>query len=127
MAKGECEGWTLATLYTHLSESIASVRDVIALNDKRYEQRFVDSKDAVFTALTAQEKAVSAARMTADKASDKAEEAQEKRNEGMNEFRGQLKDQAAGFVTRTELYLALAAVTSGLVATVAVLQFLKHP
>lgn len=94
----ECKGWTLGTLFTHFSELIRS-------NDLRYNQRFIDSKDAVQAALAA-----------ADKATGKAEEAQEKRNEGMNEFRGQLKDQSAGFVTRTELYLALAAICGAFAA-----------
>ena len=94
----ECQGWTLSTLYTHFDTLIKS-------NDNRYNQRFVDSKDAVQSALAA-----------ADKATGKAEEAQEKRNEGMNEFRGQLKDQSAGFVTRTELYLALAAICGAFAA-----------
>jgi hypothetical protein len=95
MAKDdECKGWTKATLYTHFDALIKG-------NHRQYQQQFVDS-----------EKAVTAARIAADKATDKAEQAQEKRNEGMNEFRGQLKDQSAGFVTRTELYLALATITA---------------
>lgn len=101
------EGWTIETAHQHLL-------DLIHANDRRYEQRFLDSKEAVQAALIA-----------ADRATSKAEESQEKRNEGMNEFRGQLKDQAGTFITRTELYASLAAV-AGLI--LALLQYLRmHP
>jgi len=92
------EGWTVETAHTHLL-------DLITANDRRYEQRFLDSKEAVQSALIA-----------ADRATTKAEESQEKRNEGMNEFRGQLKDQAGTFITRTELYAALVALGAILTA-----------
>jgi hypothetical protein len=77
-------GWTLDTLYLHLS-ALAAERDA------RYGQRFTDLETATQAALAASEKAV-----------DKAESATEKRFEGVNEFRGALADRTAEFVTRSE-------------------------
>jgi predicted lysophospholipase L1 biosynthesis ABC-type transport system permease subunit len=103
----EPSGWTIDTAHQHLL-------DLITANDRRYEQRFIDSKEAVQAALVA-----------ADRATSKAEESQEKRNEGMNEFRGQLKDQAGTFITRTELYAALVAMAA---VVTAISQYLRgHP
>lgn len=85
--------WTVETLRAHLTS-------LIDANDRRYEQRFLDSKEAVQSALIA-----------ADRATAKAEQSQEKRNEIMNEFRGQLKDQAGTFVTRGDLDLLKEIVT----------------
>lgn len=64
---------------------------LLAEMDLRYQQRFDAQKEGVASALTAAEKAV-----------HKAESAAEKRFESVNEFRGQLTDQAATFLTRTE-------------------------
>lgn len=67
------------------------LRAIIDERDLRYTQRFNDQALAVQAALAAAEKAVL-----------KAEGASDKRFESVNEFRGQLKDQAATFMPRTE-------------------------
>jgi len=89
------DGWTIATVLTYLS-------DLIALNDKRYEQRFSDL-EALFThRFEAQEKAVQAALTAADRAVNKAELGAEKRFEGVNEFRSALADQQRSLMPRSE-------------------------
>lgn len=70
-----------------------------------------------------QDRAVSAALAAAEKAVAKAEIAAEKRFDAVNEFRGQLKDQAATFVTRTELYAGLVAV---LTLAISALELIAH-
>lgn len=57
---------------------------------------------ALQAALVAQEKAVAAALTAAKEAVNKAEMAAEKRFESVNEFRGQLADQTATLMPRTE-------------------------
>ncbi len=81
MAKDQ---WTVDTLKEHLDA-------IVAANDTRYEQRFVDQKVAVDAALNAAERAVM-----------KAETATERRFEGVNEFRAQLADQQRTFLPRAE-------------------------
>lgn len=76
--------WTVDMLAQHISR-------IFIEHDRRYEQRF-----------EAQEKAVSAALVSADRAGIKAEVAVEKRLDSVNEFRGQLADQAATFMPRLE-------------------------
>ena len=71
----------------------------------------------------AQDRAVLAALAAAEKAVSKAEIAAEKRFDAVNEFRGQLKDQAATFVTRTELYAGLFA---SLTLAIAAIQLIAH-
>jgi len=107
-------GWTLDTLEKFISSKIEGIAETIRLNDRRYEQRFIDSKEAVGAALVA-----------ADRATTKAEDSQGRVNATQNEFRGQLKDQAGTFITRTELYAALVAVTA---LVTALTQWLRlHP
>ncbi len=65
-------------------------------------QRFEDSDKAVQAALVSAEKAVTAALTAAKEAVNKAEIATEKRFESVNEFRGQLADQTANLMPRTE-------------------------
>lgn len=77
-------GWTFETLLKHLVA-------LIDANDKRYEQRFGDSKIAVDAALSAAKEAVV-----------KAETASEKRFEGVNEFRAALGDQQRTLMPRIE-------------------------
>lgn len=72
---------------------IEHLRELIAANDRLYFQQFEAMRQTNALALTA-----------AKEATVKAETATEKRLEGVNEFRGQLKDQAANFVTRSELW-----------------------
>lgn len=72
------------------------LRDIIDANDRRYEQRFVDSKTAVEAALSAAKEAVI-----------KAEVAADKRFEGVNEFRAALSDQQIRLISRTEVQAIL--------------------
>jgi len=74
---------------------------IINERDRAYTQRFESQERAV----------------------NKAEIAAEKRLDAVNEFRGQLKDQAATFVTRTELYAGLVA---GLTLAIASMQLFVH-
>jgi hypothetical protein len=89
---------------TNARDQIVQVKELINLNDRRYEE--LRRSDALRTEqrFEASEKAILAALTAAKEAVNKAEIAQEKRLDSVNEFRGQLSDQAATFVTRTELY-----------------------
>lgn len=75
---------------------------LIANNDKRYEQRFNDTKIAVDAALIAADKAVAAALAGQKEAVTKAEVAAEKRFESVNEFRNTLSDQQRLLLPRLE-------------------------
>jgi hypothetical protein len=79
---------TIADLWLILEER----RRLLEERDHRYEERF-----------TSQEKANGIALASAERAVSKAEASTEKRFDDNNEYRGQLKDQAATFVTRTEI------------------------
>ena len=80
-----------------------AVDAALVAQDKATSAAFAAAKEAVAAALAAQERATNAAFTAANSAVTKAEMANEKRLDNVNEFRGQLKDQAAGFVTRAEL------------------------
>jgi predicted PurR-regulated permease PerM len=88
---------------TNARDAIAQVKELINQNDRRYEElRVADAlrNEQRFEAVV------------------KAELAAEKRLDSVNEFRGQLQDQAATFVTRTELYgsiMGIAGVAIGIV------------
>lgn len=73
-----------ATLDTRIETAVQSLRELTI-------QRFTDN-----------DKALEAALLSAEKAVGKAEIANEKRLDAVNEFRGQLTDQAATFISRTE-------------------------
>lgn len=75
---------------------------LIANNDKRYEQRFNDTKIAVDAALIAADKAVTAALAGQKEAVTKAEVAAEKRFESVNEFRSTLANQQRSLMPRQE-------------------------
>jgi hypothetical protein len=103
-----------------LDVEIASIKELMAAHDKRYEQRFeasqkaleaalVAQKDAVKEAFAAQKEAIQAALASADRAVTKAEIASEKRFEGVNEFRAQLGDQQRTLMPRAEAENRLAA------------------
>ena len=81
-------GWTTETALVHLAAMIEAL-------DRRNEQRFVDLEKTVESSLESARAAVS-----------KAEAAQDKRMDSMNEFRGQLADQTATLLTRTEYDVA---------------------
>jgi hypothetical protein len=102
-------GWTLDSLASALQRQIDDLR---AMLDERYatqtravDAAFLAQSTAMATALTAAERLVQTAASATEKAIGKAELAGDKRFESVNEFRGQLRDQAATFLPRTE-YLA---------------------
>lgn len=74
-----------------LRANLKSLREIVDERDRRYEDRFKATDDRTGLALTSSEKAV-----------QKAEIATEKRFDSVNEFRGQLKDQAATLLPRSE-------------------------
>ena len=96
-----------------LSKQIDDLRDMLneryATQTKALDAAFIAQQTAMKTAFDAADKAVAAALESAEKAVVKAETAAEKRFEGVNEFRGQLQDQAATFISRTEFAGAIAA------------------
>lgn len=77
-----CQGWTLDTLHAHWS----------ALRES--------DKDAVTTAMAAQEKATAAAMAASEKAILKAETAADKRAEASNEIRAAMVDQQRNFADK---------------------------
>ena len=81
---------------------LTSLREFIDERDRLYKERDDARKTAVDAALAAAKEAVSAALLAADRAVAKVEVANEKRFEAVNEFRGQLADQAATFLPRSE-------------------------
>lgn len=106
-----------AAIYDALNREVKRIDDSLEREIKRIEGlRTADqvslvaaltaAKTAVDAALAAAEKAVAAALIAAKEAVNKAELAQQRTNEGQNEFRGQLKDQAATLLPRTEYILA---------------------
>lgn len=78
------------------------IETLIDANNKRYEQRFNDTKIAVDAALIAADKAVAAALAGQKEAVTKAEVAAEKRFESVNEFRNTLSDQQRLLLPRLE-------------------------
>lgn len=74
-----------------LETKLVAQREIMDERDRRYEERFKAMDEKTGLALTSSEKAVA-----------KAETATEKRFDAVNEFRGQLKDQAATLLQRTE-------------------------
>jgi hypothetical protein len=126
--EADISGWTVDTLHQHFQiqlveatkyfqslidgQNSAMTRrmdDQLRMLDERYatsvkalDAAFLAQQTAMRTALEAAEKAVATALTSAEKAVTKAEVAAEKRFEAVNEFRGQLSDQAATFLSRTE-------------------------
>jgi hypothetical protein len=70
--------------------------------DLRHQQRFDAQQQALTAALLSAEKAVQTAMAASEKAVAKAENATERRFESVNEFRKTLADQTASFLTRLE-------------------------
>jgi hypothetical protein len=83
--------WTIGTLYIHFLRIIEDL-------DQRTSERFDAGDKQIKIAMDASEKAI-----------NKAEAAAEKRLEILNESRGQLRDQAGTFVTKSELSAELRA------------------
>jgi len=76
-----------------IERELAAVREQLRAETTLTAERFASLDRALNAALNAQKEAVL-----------KSEAANEKRFEGVNEFRGQLKDQAATFITRSEIW-----------------------
>ena len=103
---GTESSWTVDTLHKY---TVQRIDDLVTLLDERHQSQikateaaFAAQQAAMRTAFDAADKAVQAALTAVEKASDRAEGASDKRFESVNEFRGQLADQAASFITRTE-------------------------
>ncbi len=92
---------------------LSAVTKLLDERDLRYKERHDAQQNAISAALAAAEKAVT-----------KAEVAAEKRFDGVNEFRGQLKDQSATFITRTEVYWIIGAATGFVGLAIAI--FVRH-
>jgi hypothetical protein len=80
--------------------------------DKRYDQRFEDSKEAISAALAASKEAVV-----------KAELATEKRFDAVNEFRGALSDAQSRYITKSEAIALITVISVVVGAIVAVVNF----
>lgn len=117
--------WTIDSLNAHytllqralddrLARDSAALADKLREMDLRYQQRYDASVKALDAALMTAEKAVAAALEAAEKAVAKAELAADKRFDAVNEFRGQLADQAASFMPRTEADIRLQTLTESL-------------
>jgi len=96
------DGWTLDTLYTHLSRQLADLRALL-------DERHYSGQIALTAALTSQEKAVAAALAASKEAVTKAEVATEKRIEGLNELRQVVADISALQMPRNEAENRIAA------------------
>jgi hypothetical protein len=114
------DGWTVDTLRLYLLDMLAALdrrnEDRWAANDAsrlylleqlrtadaRLDQRFDTIQEMTDRQLIGLDKASSSALAAAQAAITKAEQAAERRFEGVNEFRGQLADQAATFLPRSE-------------------------
>jgi hypothetical protein len=98
--------WTVDSLQKY---TVQRIDDLVMLLDERHraqikatEAAFMAQQAAMRTAFDAADKAVQAALIAVEKASDRAEGASDKRFESVNEFRGQLADQAANLISRSE-------------------------
>jgi hypothetical protein len=105
MANNDPCVWSLDTLRVHL---IA----LIDANDKRYEQRFQASQEAVALGFSAQKSAVDSALAAQNTAVIKAEVSTEKRFESVNEFRNTLADQQRNLMPRSEVDVLVHAINA---------------
>jgi hypothetical protein len=105
--KNNNDGWTVGTALSYLSRmcrdaerrhniQVSNLHATIKELDKRLSQR-----------VSYIEKATTAALTTSEQAKLKAETATEHRFAGVNEFRSTLSDQAARFITKSEVELKL--------------------
>jgi arginine utilization protein RocB len=99
-------GWTVDTALQFMQRQHDDLRDQL---NERYETQtkatdaaYVAQTTAMQTAFIAADKAVQAALESAKEAVAKSEASSEKRFESVNEFRGQLADQAATLMSRSE-------------------------
>src|SRR5579862_820239 len=86
----------------NLEERVEFLLKLIEEKERRSIERAALLKELFEAKLAAQEKATGIAFTAAEKAVDKAEASQKAYNERSNEFRGQLDDQAKGFIPRAE-------------------------
>jgi uncharacterized DUF497 family protein len=102
----EVSGWTVDTLREYLEVRYTDLKDMLneryTTQTKALDAAFIAQQTAMKTAFDAADKAVQAALESAEKAAALARTAAEKRFEAVNEFRGQLSDQAATFISRSE-------------------------
>lgn len=82
----------------------AHLKEMLKLVEEKNNQLRESESRANEQRFKAQEQAVAFALAASEKATTKADAANEKRFDGVNEFRSQLKDQAATFITRGELF-----------------------
>jgi len=103
----ELNGWTVDTLYKHLSslieahskvddERFAAIKELLEVKEERDVERFKTQSEATKTALS-----------NADRAVNKAETAAEKRFEGVNEFRQSLNDYQQTLMPRKEAEMSM--------------------
>ncbi len=94
------------------------LKELIDANDRRYQEQFESQRQAVATAMTAQEKAVRAALDASDRAVNKAETATNERLVAMNEFRAALNDQTRTYMPRLETENRLSALDEKLASII---------
>lgn len=111
-------GWQLDTLKEYFERRLGDNKELLderfATQIKAGEVALTAQQTAMRTALEAAEKAVNTALVSAEKAVTKAEVAADKRFEAMNEFRGQLADQAATLISRSEAEVRIQALAEKL-------------
>jgi len=90
--------------------------DPIALATQQLYRELNALKELTFTRFDAQTALMEQKFTSLQRAVDKAETSQDQRNQLNNEFRGQLKDQAATFITREYLEVALKSLNERIVA-----------
>jgi len=95
-----------------VTAELDGLRDLMDERDRRYGSQFDASKEAVAAALAAQKELTSQAFTASKEAISKAEATSNLNDAKNNEFRGQLRDQAATFPTRTEVDARIDALTS---------------
>src|ERR1700730_3038561 len=96
------------------ADQAIAISTAFAANEKAITAAFAANEKLVTAAFNANEKATAMALASAKEAVAKAEAASEKRFESVNEFRGQLRDQAASFITRDEYSIQLKSITDKL-------------
>jgi hypothetical protein len=101
--------WNVETVLTHLTMLIES-------NDRRYEDRFAASQQAITLGFSAQKSAVDAALAAQSAAVIKAEVSTEKRFESVNEFRNTLADQQRNLMPRSEVEVIVRGLTDKIAA-----------
>jgi hypothetical protein len=107
-------GLTVDTLKMLMDERSEFTQQQIQQLRILLDERYATQTKALDAAFVAAEKAVSTALESADRAVSKAEIAAEKRFESVNEFRGQLADQVATFMSRTEATVRIDAIVEKL-------------